>query len=93
MNALVHEAAALQEDLRRAGVEPFAWIVNQSFLDLETRDPLLRERARNEVPYLREVAESRTLRASLLPWQAEEPVGRAALANQLHPVTATAAAL
>lgn len=89
----VHEAAALQEDLRRAGVEPFAWIVNQSFLDLETNDPLLRERAHNEVPYLREVTESRTLRASLLPWHAEEPVGRAALTNLFHqpattPVTA-----
>ena len=80
----VHEAAALQEDLRRAGIETFAWIVNQSFLDLETNDPLLRERAHNEVPYLREVTESRTLRASLLPWHVEEPVGRTALTNLFH---------
>jgi arsenite-transporting ATPase len=27
----VHEAAQLQADLRRAGIEPFAWVVNQSF--------------------------------------------------------------
>lgn len=37
----VHEAAALQEDLRRASIEPYAWIVNQSLLPLEVRDPLL----------------------------------------------------
>ena len=27
----MHEAARLQEDLRRAGITPFAWIVNQTF--------------------------------------------------------------
>ncbi len=26
----VHEAAALQRDLRRAKIEPFAWVINQS---------------------------------------------------------------
>ena len=32
----IHEAARLQEDLRRAGIEPFAWVVNQSFAASET---------------------------------------------------------
>jgi arsenite-transporting ATPase len=41
----VHEAAALQEDLRRAGLEPFAWLVNQSLQLAGPRDPLLRARA------------------------------------------------
>jgi arsenite-transporting ATPase len=27
----VHEAARLQDDLQRAGIKPYAWIVNQSF--------------------------------------------------------------
>jgi anion-transporting ArsA/GET3 family ATPase len=27
----VHEAARLQQDLVRAGIQPFAWVVNQSF--------------------------------------------------------------
>jgi arsenite-transporting ATPase len=35
----VHEAADLQLDLRRAGIEPFAWVVNQVFSGLQTADP------------------------------------------------------
>ena len=79
----VHEASALQDDLRRAGIEPFAWIVNQSFAGLQTSDPLLRRRAANEIPYLHEVADSLASRASLLRWQPEEPVGPAALRRLL----------
>ena len=83
----VHEAAALQADLRRAGIEPFAWIVNQSFHGLDTRDPLLRERAANEVPYLTEVVKSLAPRAALLQWQAGEPAGAAALSALFQPPT------
>ena len=32
----VHEAAALQADLRRAQIEPFAWVINQSFVEAQT---------------------------------------------------------
>jgi anion-transporting ArsA/GET3 family ATPase len=53
----VHEAAQLQEDLRRAGIEPFAWVVNQSFADAGITDPVLRERGAREQPYLMEVQE------------------------------------
>jgi arsenite-transporting ATPase len=37
----VSEAAALQEDLRRAKIEPYAWIINRSLVGSGTRDPLL----------------------------------------------------
>ncbi len=37
----VHEAAKLQEDLRRAEIEPFAWVINQSLVPLEVTDPTL----------------------------------------------------
>ena len=37
----VHEAAALQADLRRAQIEPFAWVINQSFAESGSHDPLL----------------------------------------------------
>ncbi len=77
----VHEAAALQEDLRRAGLEPFAWLVNQSLQLAGPRDPLLRARAQRETPYLREVASSRARRLVVVPWLPEEPVGPAALAR------------
>ena len=80
----VHEASALQNDLRRAGIEPFAWIVNQSILGLFTADPLLGLRARNEIPYLMEVTSSLTSQAYLLHWQSVEPIGTNALRNLLQ---------
>jgi arsenite-transporting ATPase len=80
----VHEAAALQEDLRRAQIEPFAWIINQSFAGCGSRDPLLLARGRSEAPFIREVAGQLSKRTALVPWAAEEPVGPAKL-QQLFP--------
>jgi arsenite-transporting ATPase len=77
----VHEAADLQEDLRRARIEPFAWIVNQSLLHSGTRDPVLRQREAAEIPYLHEVASHHARRVACIPWQLEEPVGPDALAR------------
>ncbi len=37
----VHEAAALQRDLRRAKIEPYAWIINQALSPLPLIDPSL----------------------------------------------------
>lgn len=71
----VHEAAALQHDLRRAGIEPYAWIINQSFAASGSKDPLLAARGRAEAPCLREVVESLSKRTARVPWAAEEPVG------------------
>ena len=71
----VHEAAALQEDLRRARIEPFAWVINQSLLQSGTRDPLLCRRERNEHRYMDEVTGRLARRTILLPWQPEEPSG------------------
>jgi arsenite-transporting ATPase len=71
----VHEAAALQDDLRRAQIEPFAWVINQSFAESGSRDPLLVARGADELPYIREVAEQLAKRTAIVPWVAEEPVG------------------
>ena len=84
----VHEAQALQADLRRAGIEAFAWIINQSLAASGTRDPLLRLRAENELPYIREVLAANEGRAVLLPWTREEPAGAAGL-GQFFPAHAT----
>ena len=75
----VHEAALLQEDLRRAGIEPFAWVINQSLLFSGSRDPLLASREAAERRYLTEVVEKHAKRTAWLPWMIEEPVGPAAL--------------
>lgn len=77
----VHEAAALQADLRRAHIEPFAWVINQSLLDCGSCDPLLRRREQAEHRYLTEVVTQHATRAAWLPWQPEEPTGPEALAR------------
>jgi arsenite-transporting ATPase len=51
----VHEAAQLQKDLRRAGIEPFGWVVNQSMAPLHVSDPVLVSRRAQEARYLDEV--------------------------------------
>jgi arsenite-transporting ATPase len=77
----VHEAAALQDDLRRAHIEPFAWVINQSLLHSGSCDPLLQCREESEHRYLREVVEKQSTRTAWLPWQAQEPIGPEALAQ------------
>ena len=75
----VHEAAQLQDDLRRAGIEPFAWVVNQSFAGEGITDPVLRKRGLREQPYMAEVRERLAKRLAWAPWYPAEPVGAAAL--------------
>ena len=77
----VHEAAALQEDLRRARIEPFAWVINASLLNSGSCDPLLQRREEAEHRYVSEVVDKQATRTAWLPWQAEEPVGSNALAR------------
>jgi arsenite-transporting ATPase len=63
----------LERDLERAGIAPFAWIVNMSLGPLPLRDPLLRARQALEPSILRELAghAERTIR---IPWKAV-PIG------------------
>ena len=74
----VHEAARLQEDLKRARITPFGWVVNQSLLATGTEDPILSSRAQIENRYIEEV-KTLTGKAFLVPWQSEAPVGAKAL--------------
>lgn len=71
----VHEAAALQADLRRAGIAPFAWIVNQSLAGVATSDPVLGARRASEFAYIEEVRERHASRTVLVPWKPEAPTG------------------
>jgi len=74
----VHEARALQSDLARAGISPYAWIVNQSLAPVTTRDPVLMARRTAERPYLDEVW-SMSRRRAVVPWSPEPPRGTARL--------------
>ncbi|MCF1709745.1 arsenical pump-driving ATPase [Tabrizicola sp. J26] len=71
----VSEAASLQEDLRRAKIQPWAWVVNRSLAKTGTADPLLRLRISGEASQLARIRGGLAQRLYLLPFQAEPPVG------------------
>jgi arsenite-transporting ATPase len=71
----VHEAERLQNDLARAKIQPFAWVINQSFLASGTHNPLLAQRGHYEIPFIRRVADQLSSRCALIPWLTEPPIG------------------
>jgi len=75
----VTQAAALQDDLRRAHIEPWAWVVNKSLASTGTVDPLLQARLVSEQQQTERIAQGLAQRTYALPWLAESPVGVAAL--------------
>ena len=77
----VHEAERLQADLHRAGIEPFAWVINQSLLASGTHDPVLTQRGAYEAPFIAHVMQIAAKRCALIPWQVEAPVGELALSS------------
>lgn len=79
----VHEAERLQSDLARAGIEPFAWVINQSLLASGTHDPLLSQRGTYEVPFIERVSRGLANRCGLIPWLATAPVGQDGLSQLL----------
>jgi len=75
----VSEAAALQEDLRRAQIEPFAWVINRSLLGSGTHEPLLFWRMNAERTQIERVRRSLARKTFIIPWQPDPPVGIPAL--------------
>ncbi len=71
----VHEAERLQADLRRAGIEPWAWVLNRSLAAADTSDPVLRARAALELAHIERVRREIASRVTVLPWVTEPPVG------------------
>ena len=71
----VHEATRLQNDLERAEIATFGWVVNQSFQPLRVTDSGLKQQQQNERTYVREVNELSSKRMVVLPWQRQPPTG------------------
>ncbi|MFZ2991046.1 arsenical pump-driving ATPase, partial [Ideonella sp.] len=63
----VSQAAALQDDLRRAQIEPYAWVLNKSLLAAGTHDPLLAARLRSEQVQRQRMAQGLAQRLHVLP--------------------------
>lgn len=71
----VSQAAALQDDLRRASVEPYAWVINKSILAAGTHDPLLAARMAGERKQMKRMADGLAARLFVVPWRTKPPVG------------------
>jgi len=71
----VLEAANLQDDLRRAGIEPWAWVINNSIAATQVQSSLLRQRANNELREIDAIAHQYARRYAVVPLLPEEPVG------------------
>jgi arsenite-transporting ATPase len=71
----VLEAANLQADLRRAGIEPWAWIINNSIAATTTNSSLLHQRALNELVEISTVAKQHSKRYAVVPMTKNEPIG------------------
>jgi len=71
----VLEAANLQSDLRRAGIEPWAWVVNNSIAATKSTSALLHQRALNELVEINSVAKQYSKRYAVVPMLKDEPVG------------------
>ena len=80
----VSQAQALQDDLRRAQIEPFAWVINKSVSAAGTNDPLLGARLKGEEKQMARISDGLAKRAFVVPWQASPPVGYTGLAGLVH---------
>ena len=75
----VSEAASLQQDLRRAEIEPWAWVVNRAMAQTGTADPLLQRRILSEAVQIARIRQGLAKRLYLLPFCPDPPVGVARL--------------
>ena len=79
----VSQAAALQDDLRRAGIEPYAWVLNRSVLAAGTHDPLLAARLVGERRQMARMAAGLARRSFVVPWLTRPPIGIPRQADRL----------
>ncbi|MDI1260856.1 arsenical pump-driving ATPase [Aquabacterium sp.] len=80
----VSQASALQDDLRRAGIEPHAWVLNKSVLAAGTHDPLLAARLAGERQQLERMSAGLAKRIFTVPWLIRPPIGLVELSKLVH---------
>ncbi len=71
----VAEAEKLQQDLKRAGIHPYAWVINQSLAMTGTLDPVLALRSQSEKALIKKVRKDCAERTVVIPWLAESVTG------------------
>lgn len=77
------EAEGLQSDLERAGIHPWAWVVNSSLAAAHPTSPLLQTRAVAELNELDEITREH-IRHAIVPMRPTEPVGAEALSSLIR---------
>lgn len=79
----MREAGALQTDLKRAGIKPYAWLINQSLSMLSgITDPLLKSRATAEIEVIDSIKSNYSDRTFGIPFIAEKKLLPAILDKQ-----------
>jgi len=81
----INEAAKLQGDLRRSGIEPYAWIANQSMSATPVSDPLLKQRAAEELPQLEKITSEHANMLYTLPWVADQEILKRLIEDDQRP--------
>ena len=72
----VYEALRLEEDLKRAGIAAKWWVVNSSFFQSGTDNPVLCAKAKNEIPWINRVADHTGGNFAVIAWSADEIKGK-----------------
>ncbi|CAN5399789.1 arsenite efflux transporter ATPase subunit ArsA [soil metagenome] len=81
----MREAASLQEDLIRAGIKPYAWLINQSLSMLSgITDPLLKSRAQAEIEVIHTIKTEFAERTYGIPFIAEQQLLASLLSEHLN---------
>lgn len=80
----VLEASRLQDDLRRANIDPKWWVINQSLSATNTKDPVLRGKAIAEKKWIHEVNKNLAEKCAIIPWLQEEKIGYEKLKDYIN---------
>lgn len=81
----MREAASLQDDLKRAGINPYAWLINQSLSMLSyISDPILKSRAIAEINIIDKIKSTYSERLYGIPFIAEKKLLPALLKGHLN---------
>jgi arsenite-transporting ATPase len=82
----MREATSLQDDLKRAGIKPYAWLINQSLSMLSgISDPLLKSRANAEIEVIHAIKSNHFERTFGIPFIAEKKLLPALLDEYYEP--------
>ena len=81
-----------EDDLRRASIEPYAWVLNKSVLAAGTQDPLLAARLAGERKQMDRMAAGLAKRTFIVPWLTRPPIGFVELSKLVSPASRLEAA-